>query len=971
MVHQDLSQTADLRIALEEATKCLDARAHELELAQRRALHSSAKVEMLTSKLELMEKVIEAHPSLEPELKYRETQTNDAVASMTRISDRSDEDKSKSDEDKSKNIEKSSSPVLTERATTSSENSDDNNDGGGIIDGVTPLHTYSKLGNHKMVRALIWQRADVNEQSNNGNTALHYASFHGHYSVVKTLVELKGDVNIFNKEGRTPLDIASQGIRSSDAITEEVQKGHDKISQLFAILEANRMQELHHFRTLKAQFKPVKQLDALREHMRTICTVDDLLAPKTTCRFQFLKYLKQNSFESFAAFLQAIEPYPKLSFHRRQILARTIYMKHCMPGIQLCISERRGVEKRMDRYESFKHPQHFHHPHSPVLQNRCISTDRGESSTSCSQENSPPIFNRELLVRPSTSQGPKNARDSFSRSFSIDYSNLPFSEPSVIHPSRLSSAPLGDFAGWLCKHHSRLSEDLREQLKEAKKSLFDDIYGVVKAYLDTAARPGFVMHKLFDLHVQFTERSRKQTYNDFKYLYLCGRGTFGPVTAAVHKASQKTFCIKQMDKALLRQRDSEQLILNEKLILGCMHDSPFVLSLDVSFQTDDSLYLVVELLGGGDLEFLLDTQEDARPALPGLVESEKRASMKRRKKRRARFYCGQVLLGLEHLHKKNILCRDIKPTSILLNAEGHALIGHLRLAKKLRHANEICQEVVGTPGYMAPEVMKGQGTYRVSDFWSWGVLLFEMLTGEIPEAECNTDEHEWTTWSNCSKNKTIMHFEDSRLVTDCWYPTSKLDPDAIDLFKKLFVEDPRKRLGAKGINEIKRHTFFKNVEWEWEHLANCEITPPYTPYCEAKYVRELSLQSETMGLKDVNNINGKKKKLKAPSGIFKHFDWINGASLQQAFYEALVNQGNAVKEKKRQQKRQNDYNKRRQEGETNTNRKNSPKKGRRQLKTTGPSMKYKPAKVSEADDRDDDDATDPKKRAACGACAVC
>ncbi|MCL4128655.1 UNVERIFIED_CONTAM: hypothetical protein GTU68_040688 [Idotea baltica] len=218
---------------------------------------------------------------------------------------------------------------------------------------------------------------------------------------------------------------------------------------------------------------------------------------------------------------------------------------------------------------------------------------------------------------------------------------------------------------------------------------------------------------------------------------------------------------------------------------------PFVVKLHYAFQTEGKLYLILDFLRGGDLftrlsKEIMFTEEDVK------------------------FYLAELALALDHLHSLGIIYRDLKPENILLDADGHISLTDFGLCKESlddQKAYSFC----GTIEYMAPEVVNRKGHNTAADWWSFGVLLFEMLTGALPFQGSNRKE----TMALILRAKLGMpHY---------------LSPDAQLLLRVLFKRNPANRLGAgpNGVEDLKRHQFFSTIDWE--KLFRKEVIPPFKP----------------------------------------------------------------------------------------------------------------------------------------------
>ena len=177
----------------------------------------------------------------------------------------------------------------------------------------------------------------------------------------------------------------------------------------------------------------------------------------------------------------------------------------------------------------------------------------------------------------------------------------------------------------------------------------------------------------------------------------------------------------------------------------------------------------------------------------------------------AKFYFVEILLGLDNVHENEIIYRDLKPENILIDVEGHIKLADFGLSKKLFLSKGILQShsFCGSPEYMSPEMLLGEGHNRTLDFYSLGTLLFEMLTGLPP---------------HYSNNRIEMY---QRIVEDQIQYPNRLNPVVIDLLKKLLVKDPTQRYAAGGVGAIMKHPWFNDVNWE--DFKKKRIEPPWRP----------------------------------------------------------------------------------------------------------------------------------------------
>uniref|UniRef100_A0A665XBR5 non-specific serine/threonine protein kinase n=1 Tax=Echeneis naucrates TaxID=173247 RepID=A0A665XBR5_ECHNA len=289
---------------------------------------------------------------------------------------------------------------------------------------------------------------------------------------------------------------------------------------------------------------------------------------------------------------------------------------------------------------------------------------------------------------------------------------------------------------------------------------------------------------------------------NFELLRVLGTGAYGKVFLvrknSGHDAGQ-LYAMKVLKKAAIVQKaKTTEHTRTERQVLEHIRQSPFLVTLHYAFQTHSKLHLILDYVSGGEM-FTHLYQRDHFP------------------EDAVRIYIGEIILALEHLHKLGIVYRDIKLENILLDSEGHVVLTDFGLSKEfLEEEKERTYSFCGTIEYMAPEIIRGKAGHGKSvDWWSLGILMFELLTGASPF----TLEGERNSQSEVSKRI---------LRCDPPFP-SMIGPTAQDLLKKLLVKDPHKRLGSgpRGAEDIKAHSFFKGLNWA--ELAQKKVPSPFKP----------------------------------------------------------------------------------------------------------------------------------------------
>ncbi|XP_009775057.1 uncharacterized protein LOC107818846 [Nicotiana tabacum] len=364
------------------------------------------------------------------------------------------------------------------------------------------------------------------------------------------------------------------------------------------------------------------------------------------------------------------------------------------------------------------------------------------------------------------------------------------------------------------KSHMKLIQDRKQRRLLLEKKL--ESSGVPKEEQ---------MNFLKELERKETEYIRlkrhKISVDDFELLTIIGRGAFGEVRLCRDKISGNIYAMKKLKKSEMLSRGQVEHVRAERNLLAEVA-SHFIVKLYYSFQDADYLYLVMEYLSGGDLMTLLMREET-------LTETV------------ARFYIAQSVLAIESIHKHNYIHRDIKPDNLLLDKNGHMRLSDFGLCKPLDcsnlspiNENEVMDDentrgsankgtgscwnssleqlqhwqinrrklafsTVGTPDYIAPEVLLKKGYGVECDWWSLGAIMYEMLVGYPPFYS----EDPITT---CRK---IVHWRNHLKFPE----ETRLSPEAKDLICRL-LSDAENRLGCRGAEQIKAHPWFKDIKWD-------------------------------------------------------------------------------------------------------------------------------------------------------------
>lgn len=289
------------------------------------------------------------------------------------------------------------------------------------------------------------------------------------------------------------------------------------------------------------------------------------------------------------------------------------------------------------------------------------------------------------------------------------------------------------------------------------------------------------------------DKLEKVSMSDFKLLKVLGRGSFGKVMQVQKITDGKVYAMKILKKRAIMARNQVEHTKAERRILETIHH-PFLMRLRYAFQNKEKLYFVLDYYNGGELFFHLKNR-------------------KKFSEETARIYIGEIALALGELHSHGIIYRDLKPENVLLDEQGHVCLTDFGLAKDLK-PGEKAHTFCGTPEYLAPEIVTeivtGAGHDKAVDWWSLGILLYELTVG-IPPFYSNNVNDMYTKIQH-----GVLRFP------------QYLSQPCKSLIIGLLNRDPTRRLGSQNdVEDIKSHPFFGNMCWD--KLYRKEIHPPYRP----------------------------------------------------------------------------------------------------------------------------------------------
>ena len=280
-------------------------------------------------------------------------------------------------------------------------------------------------------------------------------------------------------------------------------------------------------------------------------------------------------------------------------------------------------------------------------------------------------------------------------------------------------------------------------------------------------------------------------YNDFEIIKVIGRGFIGKILLVKYKKDGKYYAMKMMRKDQIISEELQDNILLEKNIL-IESQNEFILSLSFFFQTKERIYFITPFIKGGDLYHKLKKDKFLKEDL-------------------VKFYSAQIIIALQYLHDLGIAYRDLKPENILLNEDGYIKLCDFGASVKL-HGTEKDYNFAGSPEYASPEMINYQGHTVMTDWWSLGILIYEMLYGFTPFFNLDKDRmYDLIINGSISFPEYYTNNENNEEENQIEYNISE---EAKSLIIKLLEKDPGKRLGREGLEEIKKEPFFYGIYFD-------------------------------------------------------------------------------------------------------------------------------------------------------------
>lgn len=365
--------------------------------------------------------------------------------------------------------------------------------------------------------------------------------------------------------------------------------------------------------------------------------------------------------------------------------------------------------------------------------------------------------------------------------------------------------------------------------------------------------------------VNLGQGKEKLSVADFDLLKVVGKGAFGKVMLVRKKtgvAEGQIFAMKVLKKAVIAAKGQVEHTKSERSIL-CEIRHPFVVRLRFAFQSEDKLYLVTDYYNGGSLFYHLRKSRSF---------SEERA----------RFYAAELLTALDHLHKQNIIYRDLKLENVLMDSQGHIALTDFGLSKQNIDSTGGATTFCGTAEYIAPELLKGQRYGAAVDWWSFGILLYEMMAGRTPFYDKNRKLMFYKIINTAPQVQQVADVASFvvclTLCVLCVQFPPHFSPEACTVLRALLNINPESRLGSieggNGAQDIIMSDFFRVISFD--DLLEKRIEPPFTPEVQneidTKYVPKAYLQAEAK-----DSFVEKKKGDTAPA--FEQFTFLGDSAM--------------------------------------------------------------------------------------------
>ena len=627
---------------------------------------------------------------------------------------------------------------------------------------------------------------DMYLTESNGWNALHYASYHGYIEIANYLINsLKADINCMNKEGFTPLHLA-------------VFKDQEEMVKLLLNTNGINVNCFHnqfgtplHLACKKRHFKIVSLLVASKADLKIkdkngkvpieVChdsTIKKLLSKLliNSSKLSSTSSSQTNSstFGKDFPFLKNIEFMPPKP---PKAIGYVEKIGNLLPIYRMRYLEVDPFVGTIKRYKSVRdYPRNPNEIIPLIGVTSCIKeySDNESNITNINLQNKNTfyyfsvMYNSKEIYRVESNKACKKWIEIINSS--VIYSKF-WNKISKEYPNTADYLLKQQNDIIIINHHNGECKKHIHPLNKQKEK----------------KSPPIIRRMSTNQLLEDSSNNNGLTFNSFQILDVLGSGTFGKVFKATlkHSSDDKIYAMKVINKRYLIRNNQLKYAITECNVLK-QTDSPFIVTLHFAFQTMENLYMILDYCPGGDLGFHLMSR---------LFEENE-----------AKFYIGELILAIEHLHNLDIIYRDLKPENILIDSENHIKLADFGLAKERIAKGELTQSFCGSPAYLSPEMVQRKGVGKSADIYGIGAVLYEMISGTPPFYSNEIEK----LYQNIKKSKLVLH--------------NYFSDELKDLLKKLLCRDPKKRIGIYNKSEIKSHPFFKDLDWE--KLGRKEITPP-------------------------------------------------------------------------------------------------------------------------------------------------
>ena len=627
---------------------------------------------------------------------------------------------------------------------------------------------------------------DMYLTESNGWNALHYASYHGYIEIANYLINsLKADINCMNKEGFTPLHLA-------------VFKDQEEMVKLLLNTNGINVNCFHnqfgtplHLACKKRHFKIVSLLVASKADLKIkdkngkvpieVChdsTIKKLLSKLliNSSKLSSTSSSQTNSstFGKDFPFLKNIEFMPPKP---PKAIGYVEKIGNLLPIYRMRYLEVDPFVGTIKRYKSVRdYPRNPNEIIPLIGVTSCIKeySDNESNITNINLQNKNTFYYFSVMY---------NSKEIYR----VESNKACKKWIEIINSSVIYSK----FWNKISKEYPNTADYLLKQQNDI--IIINHHNGECKKHLHPLNKqkekksPPIIRRMSTNQLLEDSSNNNGLTFNSFQILDVLGSGTFGKVFKATlkHSSDDKIYAMKVINKRYLIRNNQLKYAITECNVLK-QTDSPFIVTLHFAFQTMENLYMILDYCPGGDLGFHLMSR---------LFEENE-----------AKFYIGELILAIEHLHNLDIIYRDLKPENILIDSENHIKLADFGLAKERIAQGELTQSFCGSPAYLSPEMVQRKGVGKSADIYGIGAVLYEMISGTPPFYSNEIEK----LYQNIKKSKLVLH--------------NYFSDELKDLLKKLLCRDPKKRIGIYNKSEIKSHPFFKDLDWE--KLGRKEITPP-------------------------------------------------------------------------------------------------------------------------------------------------